>query len=170
MTKIISFVGKSKTGKTVLIERLIPLFIKEGYIVGTIKHTVHEIAFPEGKKDTTRHFKAGASITTILSSDSFLSMGILDNINLTVEKLIDLYTKLGIDIIFIEGFKSKPFPKVIVANSKEDLDMIPKVGKTICIVSKEKLVDNIPCYSPDKLSEIAECIEREIKNNPSVNY
>ncbi|RLI61060.1 MAG: hypothetical protein DRO67_08430, partial [Candidatus Asgardarchaeum californiense] len=72
--------------------------------------------------------------------------------------------------IFIEGFKSKPFPKVIVANSKEDLDMIPKVGKTICIVSKEKLVDNIPCYSPDKLSEIAECIEREIKNNPSVNY
>jgi molybdopterin-guanine dinucleotide biosynthesis protein B len=42
MPLIISVVGKSQSGKTTLIEKLIPELKKRGYRIGTVKHTFHE--------------------------------------------------------------------------------------------------------------------------------
>ncbi|MBW2678986.1 MAG: molybdopterin-guanine dinucleotide biosynthesis protein MobB [Deltaproteobacteria bacterium] len=41
MTQILSVVGKSRSGKTTLIERLIPEIKKRGYRVGSVKHAHH---------------------------------------------------------------------------------------------------------------------------------
>ncbi|MBW2739455.1 MAG: molybdopterin-guanine dinucleotide biosynthesis protein MobB, partial [Deltaproteobacteria bacterium] len=38
-TPIICIVGKSESGKTTLIEKLIPELKKRGYRIGSIKHT-----------------------------------------------------------------------------------------------------------------------------------
>ncbi len=42
MVPIISIVGKSDSGKTTLIERLVPELIARGYRIGTIKHGTHD--------------------------------------------------------------------------------------------------------------------------------
>jgi len=42
MIPIISVVGKSDSGKTTLIERIIPELTKRGYRVATVKHDVHD--------------------------------------------------------------------------------------------------------------------------------
>ncbi|MGE5257212.1 MAG: molybdopterin-guanine dinucleotide biosynthesis protein B, partial [Hyphomicrobiales bacterium] len=41
MPPIVSIVGRSESGKTTLIEKLIPELRRRGYRIGTIKHTHH---------------------------------------------------------------------------------------------------------------------------------
>lgn len=56
---IVSFVGKSNSGKTTLIERLIPQLIALGLRVGAIKHDAHDFEIDYPGKDSWRHGRAG---------------------------------------------------------------------------------------------------------------
>ena len=67
MPSIISIVGKSDSGKTTLLEKLIEEFCRRGHRVGTIKHDTHGFDIDHEGKDSWRHKKAGAA-TVIISS------------------------------------------------------------------------------------------------------
>jgi molybdopterin-guanine dinucleotide biosynthesis protein MobB len=56
MAPVVSIVGRSQSGKTTLIEKLIPELKKRGYTVGTIKHS-HRI---EKTRIHSRHHQAFA--------------------------------------------------------------------------------------------------------------
>ncbi|HQI24319.1 MAG TPA: molybdopterin-guanine dinucleotide biosynthesis protein B, partial [Smithella sp.] len=56
---LISIVGKSNSGKTTLVEKLIPELIKRGYRVATIKHNKHGFDIDHEGKDSWRHKRAG---------------------------------------------------------------------------------------------------------------
>ena len=58
---IISFVGLSNSGKTTLIERVIPELVRAGYKVATVKHSGHGFDLDTEGKDSWRHKRAGAS-------------------------------------------------------------------------------------------------------------
>ena len=60
MIPIISIVGKSDSGKTTLIEKLVPVLTKRGYRVATVKHDVHGFEVDREGKDSWRHKQAGA--------------------------------------------------------------------------------------------------------------
>ena len=66
---IVSFVGRSNSGKTTLIERLIPELVVAGYRIATIKHAGHGFDLDTEGKDSWRHKRAGAS-TVIARSPS----------------------------------------------------------------------------------------------------
>ena len=57
---VVSFVGRSGSGKTQFLERLIPVLKKRGHSVGIVKHHAHEIEVDQPGKDTHRFFLAGA--------------------------------------------------------------------------------------------------------------
>ena len=64
---IVSIVGKSNSGKTTLLEKIIADLVGRGYRVATIKHNRHGFNIdPEGK-DSYRHKQAGTH-TTVVSS------------------------------------------------------------------------------------------------------
>ena len=50
MTPIVSIVGKSDSGKTTLIEKIVPELARRGYRVATIKHDVHGLAAAHSRK------------------------------------------------------------------------------------------------------------------------
>ncbi|MEI8173543.1 MAG: molybdopterin-guanine dinucleotide biosynthesis protein B, partial [Deltaproteobacteria bacterium] len=56
---IVSIVGRSNTGKTTLIEKMIPELKRRGYVVATIKHNIHGFDIDHEGKDSWRHKKAG---------------------------------------------------------------------------------------------------------------
>ena len=69
MAQIIAVVGKSSSGKTTLIERLIPELKKRGYRIGSVKHAHHGFQIDKKGKDSYRHRAAGADVVVVASPD-----------------------------------------------------------------------------------------------------
>ncbi|MFQ5714499.1 MAG: molybdopterin-guanine dinucleotide biosynthesis protein B, partial [Candidatus Scalinduaceae bacterium] len=67
MIPIISITGKTESGKTTLMEKLIPELVRRHYKVATVKHDVHSFEFDKKGKDSWRHKKAGSSIAVVSS-------------------------------------------------------------------------------------------------------
>ena len=70
MPPILCFVGRSNSGKTTLIERVIPELVKEGYRLATIKHAGHGFNLDTEGKDSWRHKRAGAGMVIVTSKGS----------------------------------------------------------------------------------------------------
>ena len=58
---LVGIVGWKNSGKTTLIERLIPLLSQLGLKVMTVKHTHHELGPLTGSSDGERHARAGVA-------------------------------------------------------------------------------------------------------------
>ena len=71
--KAVSFVAKSGTGKTTLLEKVIPRLKERGYRVGVIKHDAHRFDIDHPGKDSHRLASAGAD-TMLISSPEKLAL------------------------------------------------------------------------------------------------
>ena len=70
---IVTFIGKSNSGKTTLLVKVIPELKKRGYRIASIKHTHHNVTIDKEGKDSWRHREAGSEIVGLLSGNT-LSM------------------------------------------------------------------------------------------------
>ena len=98
--KIIALVGKPDSGKTTLLEKLLPELNRRGYRIGTVKHHVHKFEMDKEGKDTWRHKQAGAS-TVALSSPT--GLGIIRDVDhdQAIEELLDRYY-YDVDLVIAE--------------------------------------------------------------------
>src|SRR5208337_1354572 len=153
--------GRSKSGKTSLIERLIPEFIKRGYRVAAIKH--HDKAFQidhEGK-DSWRHKEAGAQ-TGVISSPQKVALMEDATRDLSPEELAVRYIR-GADIIIAEGFKRDKHPKIeVFRQGTHPQPLAPQLENVIAVVSDCPLSLNVPCMDFNNIKEIADVIEERV--------
>ena len=113
--KIIQVVGRSNSGKTTFIKKLIPKLKTQGR-VAVIKHLGdHEFELEDGK-DTTGFFDAGADIS--VGIDAHKSVVAIRNNSL--ESTLQILFEQGIDFTVIEGFKQRAFPRIVIGNLKTD--------------------------------------------------
>jgi molybdopterin-guanine dinucleotide biosynthesis adapter protein len=112
--KVIGFAGYSDSGKTTLVERLIPVFRQQGFRVSVIKHAHHSFDIDMPGKDSWRHRQAGAFEVVVASKHRMALMREFERpAELTVHQLIaELYE--GIDWVFVEGFKQSDLLKIEV--------------------------------------------------------
>ena len=66
-TPIVSIISKKRTGKTTLIQKLIPELIKRRFKIGSVKHDTLGFDIDHKGKDTWKHKQAGAE-TVVISS------------------------------------------------------------------------------------------------------
>ena len=66
--KVAAFAGYSGSGKTHLIEQLIPALKLRGLRVSVVKHAHHKFDIDHEGKDTFRHREAGAFEVVVASS------------------------------------------------------------------------------------------------------
>jgi len=161
MIPIISIVGRSKSGKTTLIERLIPEFMKRGYRVATIKHHHKAIQIDHEGKDSWRHKQAGAQ-TVVVSSPH--KVALIEDVSQDLS-LDDLATRFiqGADIIIAEGFKRDKHPKVEVF--RKDIHpepLAPQLKNVIAVVSDCPLSLDIPRMDFNDIKGIADIIEERV--------
>jgi molybdopterin-guanine dinucleotide biosynthesis protein MobB len=118
--KVISIIGKKKSGKTSLIEYLIT-YLKEYGKVGCIKHA-HELDL-DASKDTDRFFNAGAEIVIGASEEKTIKICGGKNLMELIEEMVNS----GVDFVLVEGFKSSDLPKIALSNfSDEEVSNIIK--------------------------------------------
>ena len=109
--KIIHIAGFSNTGKTTFIRELVPELEKRG-LTGVVKHIGHHgHSLPEGK-DTTLFYEAGAAAS--VGIDAQKSVLILKETDL--ERVLAMFCDAGVKYAVVEGFKEKPYPKVVIGN------------------------------------------------------
>lgn len=109
--KVIHIAGFSNTGKTTFITKLLPELEKLGP-VGVIKHIGHHgYSLPEGK-DTTRFFAAGAAASAGI--DARKSVLLLQENDL--DRVLELLCDAGMQYAVVEGFKEKPYPKIVIGH------------------------------------------------------
>ena len=161
---VIAFVGRSNSGKTTLIEKLLPEITRRGYRVGTLKHTHHDIDLGDPKKDSNRHKNAGATMV-VVASPSIVSM-VKSWHNPSFRDLLDQFADM--DLVIIEGYKSENLPKIEVhhgTTNKERLNL--PVKEIIAVVSDHPDPRAVPQFGLDDISALAEFIEtRFLRTDP----
>lgn len=135
---IVSFVGRSNSGKTTLIERIIPELVRAGYRVATVKHAGHGFDLDTEGKDSWRHKRAGASSVVVVSKGSLAMFADVSD-QLKVEEVRDRFLDGTYDLIIAEGWKSEGYPKIIVV--RDQVGEIPFSREGLLAVVSDKPLD-----------------------------
>ena len=103
--KTIGFIGYSNSGKTTLIEKLIPLLTARGLRVSAVKNAHHGFDMDRPGKDSYRYREAGASQVLIATLQRW---ALLTETPDAPEPLEALLAHLApCDLVLVEGFKSE---------------------------------------------------------------
>ncbi|MEJ0084856.1 MAG: molybdopterin-guanine dinucleotide biosynthesis protein B [Pseudomonadota bacterium] len=101
--RVVAIVGHQGSGKTTLIEKLIPALKSRGLSVSTVKHTHHhQIELDTPGKDSHRHRSAGAAEVIVASDSGWARIA-------SSPEPASLPILLGqlrpVDVVLVEGFK-----------------------------------------------------------------
>ena len=157
MPPIVSVIGKSKSGKTTLIEKLIKELKSRGYRVATIKHVPQGVSFDEPDKDSWRHLQAGSEAVSISSPDKIVLIKPVAK-DPTLDEIARLLGE-DYDIILTEGFKQGNAPKIEV-HRKEAGPPFKDIKKLIAIVTDEPLETKARQFSPEDVKGLADLLEK----------
>jgi molybdopterin-guanine dinucleotide biosynthesis protein B len=150
-----SFVGRSNTGKTTVIERLIPILVGKGLKVAVIKHHPHDFEIDKPGKDTYRYKQAGATMA-ILASPHKVAVVEDTETELTLEEIITRYIH-DVDLLIVEGFKREEIPKIEVFQRKEGADMpvCAEDKNLIAVITDESIDTLLPVFARDDVGGVA---------------
>jgi len=157
MPPIVAIIGKSKSGKTTLIEELVPELKSRGYRVATVKHAAHSLSFDQPGKDSWRHLQAGSDAVAISSPDKVVVIRPTTG-DPTLHQIAHLLGE-DCDIILAEGFKQSDAPKIEV-HRKEVGPPLSAVAKLTAIVTDEPLKTKKPQFSPDDIKGLVDFLEK----------
>jgi molybdopterin molybdotransferase len=154
----VSIVGKSDSGKTVLMEQLITEFKKRGYKVATIKHSHEGMDIDHPGKDSWKFSQAGSDAVCISSPDKFAYIKKLDH-DLRVEGILPIIGP-EFDLILAEGFSKSKMPKIEVHRKELGDDLLCSLQELSAIVSDGSLDAHIPQFAWGETGVIADFIEK----------
>ena len=157
MPPIVSIIGKSKSGKTTLIEKLVQELKSRGYRVATIKHAPCGMTFDEPDKDSWRHIQAGSEATVISSSDKIVLIKPVAP-EITLDEIGRLFGE-DHDIILTEGFKQGDAPKIEV-HRRQAGPPLSDIKKLIAIATDEPLETKTRQFSLEDTEGLADLLEK----------
>lgn len=160
MPPVVSFVSKKDSGKTTLLEKLIPELIGRGHRVGTIKHDVHGFDIDREGKDSWRHKQAGA-LTVVISSPRKLAVVKDMAEEARLDDIVSAYFA-DMDLVITEGYKKAGKPQIEIFRSaahKTPLHDMNKPNTLIAVVSDVFPDLGVPRFGLEDIQPIADFIE-----------
>mgnify|MGYP001047853973 CR=1 FL=1 len=157
--QIISIVGKSNSGKTTLIEKLIPEIKKRGYKVATIKHDVHGFDIDVPGKDSWKHAQAGVDSVVVSSAGKIAVIKKLED-ELSLDEIAECYLN-DVDIIITEGFKKEDKPKIEVFRRTVHKASLCLPKEPVAIVSDDDVDVKARQFGLNEIGKLADYIEEE---------
>lgn len=160
--RIIGLAGWSGSGKTTLVTSVIPVLVRRGVKVATVKHAHHEFDIDRPGKDSWLHRQAGASEVAIVSSRRW---AIVHELGQEPEPpLADILDKLSpVDLVIVEGFKRHSHPKLEVYRAVVGKPlMYPDDDCIVAIATDAPLQEaQLPVLMLDDVERIADMLQAE---------
>lgn len=158
MVPIVSIVGKSDSGKTTLLVKLIPILKERGYRVATVKHDVHGFEMDREGKDTYRHFHCGADGVLISSPKKIALIERVEK-EIALDELVERFYS-DMDIVLTEGFKSLNMPKIEVFRSSAHKEpLCSAADNRIALASDTPMEVDCPRFDINDAEAISDFIE-----------
>jgi molybdopterin-guanine dinucleotide biosynthesis protein MobB len=155
---VVSVVGKSDSGKTTLMERLIRALTERGYRVGSVKHHIHDFDIDVPGKDSWRHAKAGAAVT-LVSSPSKLGMVRQMDHEASLDELLALAH--DVDILLTEGYRRAGEVRIEVSRRARSTELVCEASELFALVTDnpEIRVGSVPVFGLDDAAGLADLVE-----------
>lgn len=153
LVPIITFVGKSGTGKTTLLEQLIPMLKARGLRLAVLKHDAHHFEMDKPGKDTYRFTAAGADVVTISNAEKFAM------IEQPPEELSlrDIISRLPqVDLVLTEGYKKSRYPKIEIHRATLHRPLLADPDELLAILTDEPVDSPAPQLD---LSDLNGCVQ-----------
>jgi molybdopterin-guanine dinucleotide biosynthesis protein B len=160
--KAIGFIGYSNSGKTTLIEKLIPRFRARGLSVSAIKNAHHGFDMDRPGKDSFRYRESGAGQVLIATTERW---ALLTETPTGHASLEDLLAQLApCDLVIVEGFKSEGrIPRIEVRRSTvSDPPLFPHDPNVIAVAADFALDCPLPVLDLNDADKIAAFITQRL--------
>ncbi|MFN9480701.1 MAG: molybdopterin-guanine dinucleotide biosynthesis protein B [Betaproteobacteria bacterium] len=160
--KAIGIIGYSNTGKTTLIEKLIPIFRARGLSVSAVKNAHHGFDMDRPGKDSFRYREAGAGQVLIATGQRWALLTETPQRAATLDELLALLAPC--DLAIVEGFKSEgQIPRIEVRRSVISAPPIfPPDPNVIAVAADHPVETNLPVLDLNDAAKIAAFITERL--------
>jgi molybdopterin-guanine dinucleotide biosynthesis protein B len=160
---VVGVVGRSGSGKTSLLERLIPHLTSRGLAVGAVKHTSHGFLADRPGKDSYRLYESGAASVALISRQQlavFARRSVGSGPDVSLDAALASLPE-GLDVVLVEGFSWEPIPRfVLVPGSESPIPEHVSRGEVLGIVRVPAHADGL---KPSFTRSLVEAVTREIE-------
>ncbi|MFY2161674.1 bifunctional molybdopterin-guanine dinucleotide biosynthesis adaptor protein MobB/molybdopterin molybdotransferase MoeA [Vibrio alginolyticus] len=163
---ILGFAAYSGTGKTTLLEALLPKLTEAGLRIGMLKHAHHNFDVDKPGKDSYRLRKAGASQMLIASRNRFALMTETPEAEAEFEYLLTRFDEDMLDVVLVEGCKNIAFPKIELHREEVGKPWLyPNDENIIAIASNTAGLDSeLPQMNINELDAIAQFVLQYVQD------
>ena len=166
MIPIISFVGKSGTGKTTVLVQVVAELERRGWRVAVIKHDVHGFDIDQPGKDSWRLAQAGADVVIISAPTKFALIQRVPR-ERTIDELAALVAD-DVDILLTEGYKRGPKPKIEVSRAAASHQLLCSADELVALVTDQEFpdrpdLDTVPRFALDDVADVSDLLEERME-------
>ncbi|EIA4707463.1 bifunctional molybdopterin-guanine dinucleotide biosynthesis adaptor protein MobB/molybdopterin molybdotransferase MoeA [Vibrio cholerae] len=161
---LLGFAAYSGTGKTTLLEALLPKLTAAGLRIGLLKHAHHDFDVDKPGKDSYRLRKAGASQMLIASRNRHALMTETPDAEAEFDYLLTRFDAEKLDVILVEGCKNIAFPKIELHRAEVGKPWLyPHDENIIAIAADETVETALPQMNINDLDAISDFVLHYVK-------
>lgn len=151
---IVAVSGIKNTGKTRLIEGLLPELTARGLRLAVIKHDGHRFEPDRPGTDSFRYLSSGAVGTAVFDGEKYQ---LVRRVPADEEMLIAQFPEA--DLILLEGFKHSGFPKLeLLRAGVSEKPLCHPATRLAFVADTEAPEPGFPLFSPDDVEVLAETL------------
>ncbi|PSV44694.1 bifunctional molybdopterin-guanine dinucleotide biosynthesis adaptor protein MobB/molybdopterin molybdotransferase MoeA [Photobacterium sp. GB-36] len=156
---LLGFAAFSGTGKTTLLEAMLPKLVERGLRVAVVKHAHHNFDIDQEGKDSYRLRKAGASQMLISSRYRRALVTETPEEEAQLPYLLSQLDQTQLDLILVEGFKKLDFPKIELHRKEVGKPWLhPEDSNIIAIAANIPAESTLPQMDINNLDQLTDFV------------
>ena len=161
---VVSVVARSGTGKTTVLESLLPALKEMGVRVAVVKHHHHTSSFDMPGKDTFRLAEAGADLVVGVSPVQVATF----SRESSSEGLDDVIAEhcSGYDLVLTEGYKRGDYPKIEVHRTERSTELLCEYDELLALVTDGRWDTDVPQYDLNDAEGLADLLALWLESKP----
>lgn len=163
MPPIVCVVGRSDSGKTTFLEKLIPCLKARGLKLAVVKHDRHGFEMDRPGKDTWRLREAGADAVMISAPNQMALIRARLEQELSLDELAGLVDG-AVDLVLTEGYKAGDKPKIEVSRlGVSNGELLCTREELLAIVADRPIPMDVPQFGLEDAQGVAALLADYLK-------